>query len=141
MLVGVVMPKSKKIDHVSFAVEDIDEVISFFTDVLGAEGVKKGNHERDGYKYATFELGASKVELMAPLRDDGFVAKFIERRGEGFNHFTVQVEDIEEVISALEKRGIKIHGEVSRGQGWKSAFIHPRDAYGVLIQLLEGSWD
>ena len=135
------MPNSKKIDHVSFAVKDIDEVISFFSDVLGAEGVSQGNHLRDGYKFASFKLGESKVELMAPLRDDGFVAKFIGRHGEGFNHFTVQVDDLDAIIAALERRGLTIHGEVSQGPGWKSAFIHPRDAYGVLIQLLEGSWD
>lgn len=135
------MPKSKKIDHVSFAVRDINEVISFFQDVLGATDVLKGSHERDGYKYASFLLGESKVELMAPLRDDTFITRFLEKHGQGFNHFTVQVENIEEIIDALHKRGIEIHGGLSKGPGWKSAFIHPRDAYGVLIQLLEGSWD
>ena len=72
---------------------------------------------------------------------EGFVSRFLERRGEGVHHVTLKVERIEDQIERLQRAGLALTLVNVSNPGWKEAFIHPRDAHGVLIQIAESSYD
>lgn len=90
------------------------------------------------YRWTTLELGTScLLELIDPLEKDGFLHRFLETRGEGPHHITLQVNDIQETRRALEERGIPTFGFSEELPGWKELYIHPKNAFGMLIQFAE----
>jgi len=90
------------------------------------------------FRWTTIELGTSCfVELIDPLEADGFVHKFLDAHGEGLHHITIQVDDIQETRRILEGRGIETFGHGEPFPLWKEMYIHPKNAFGTLIQFAE----
>ena len=128
----------RRIDHISIAVRDLKKAKTFFLDGLGGKELFSMPMSQQKYRWTTIELGTScLLELIDPLEKDGFLQRFLETRGEGPHHITVQVNDIQEVRRTLEERGIPTFGYSEALPGWKELFIHPRDAFGTLIQFAE----
>lgn len=129
----------KKIDHIGIAVNDLKTTMSIYKDILGLKF--KGTEEIEEQKIilATFLTGRIKIELVQSTHPDGPVGKFIEKRGEGIHHIAFRVENIDETLKELSKKGIKLIDEKARigADGAKIAFIHPKDMNGVLIELVE----
>ncbi len=128
----------RRIDHISIAVRDLKKAKTFFLDGLGGKELFSLPMTQQKYRWTTIELGTScLLELIDPLEKDGFLQRFLETRGEGPHHITVQVNDIQEARRTLEERGIPTFGYSEALPGWKELFIHPRDAFGTLIQFAE----
>jgi methylmalonyl-CoA/ethylmalonyl-CoA epimerase len=131
------MAFTERFDHVAIGVHEIDRAAVLFRDILGGESVAGWDVPDEGFRFAQFRYpNRMKIELMEPLGDSGFLSKFLARRGEGVHHLTFRVKDIESKLDYLRSRNIEpIH--IVMEDGWKEAFIHPRQAHGVLVQLME----
>jgi methylmalonyl-CoA epimerase len=131
------MAFTQRFDHVGVAVRDAQMAASLFSDVLGGEYVGGMEVPEEGFRFVQYRYpNKMKVELLEPIGDGGFLARFLERRGEGVHHLTFKVTDIERRLDHLRSVGIEPVQVVLEGR-WKEGFIHPRQAHGVLIQFLE----
>ncbi len=130
----------KKVDHVGIAVRDKAYAERFLTEILGGVKVIDESWVYGGqeFNWAYFLMGQQgMIELISSSDPDNFVNRFIEKRGEGLHHVTLQVEDLLEAVEYLESRGIRVVDVNTENEAWKEAYISPRDAFGVLIQLAE----
>ena len=135
----------KRIERVALAVEDLDAAQEFFEQWFGAHFHPEEHIEDMGMRYRPFDIGASKMELLQATRADSPVAKFIKKNGgPGVHHITYEVDDLDAALAELERRGGRIayrhtYGPdvTFEGYQWREAFIHPKDAFGVLIHLAE----
>lgn len=128
-----------RVDHVSFATHSIDDSLQWFQAVFGARELRRMAVEAEGYTFAELELPNSQVgfELIEPLGEQSFVARFLKERGPGFHHITIEVEDVDTAAEAMRGQGIEPFGGV-RGSGhWRQTFIHPKDSNGILVQLVQ----
>jgi len=126
-----------RVDHVSFAVRDIDAALGFFERYFAFRLRRPPHLGWDGtFLVASFYLNGYKVELIqnAPGQSS-FVERFIARRGEGFHHISVDVDQLDAYVAHLEADGVRVVDQRELGGGRKTAFISPRSAHGVLIQL------
>ena len=132
------MPEVKKINHVAIVVEDIDSALGFWRDVLGLELDHIEEVPSQASKVAFIPLGDSEVELVEPIDPDSGLSKYLEKRGEGLHHLCLEVEDIEGMLASLKEKGARLINETPLElPGRKMAFIHPKTANGVLIELYE----
>ncbi|PAV29573.1 methylmalonyl-CoA epimerase [Virgibacillus profundi] len=138
--------KPKKIAHIGIAVKSLDQALTFYTDLLGLEleGVEKV--ESEGVKVAFLKIGESRIELLEGLNESSPIQSFIEKKGEGIHHIALEVDDIESRLKKLKTEGIQlINNEAKQGaHNSQIAFIHPKAANGVLVELCqhdEGSED
>ena len=126
-----------KIDHVAIAVRDIASSIAFFTEMLGASFLFAGERHDQAFRWAQFSFPhGGKIELVTPI-GEGFVSRFLDRRGEGVHHITLKVENIQRSIEHLRSRGVPLLNVSIGRDDWKEAFIHPRDASGALFQIAQ----
>jgi len=128
-----------KVDHIGIAVKSIDEALKFYEDVLGIKCVSQEVVEEQKVKVAFLPIGDTEVELLESTEEDGPVAKFIEKKGEGIQHIAYKVDDIEKTIEELKEKGIRLIDEKPRygAGGAKIAFLHPKSTFGVLIELCQ----
>lgn len=128
-----------KIDHVGIAVQSLSDALPFYTDSLNMtlEGIEEVDSEQ--VKVAFLRIGESRLELLEPTSDDSPIAKFIAKRGEGIHHVALGVKDIDERISELKSRGMRMLNEQAKegAGGARIAFIHPKSSSGVLYELCE----
>jgi len=135
----------KHIERIALAVPDLEEAQAFFESWFGAEFESEEIIEDMGIRYRPFAVGDSRMELLEPTRDDSPVARFLEARGgPGVHHITFEVDDLDAAVAELERRGGRIAyqhtyapGVTFEGKVWREAFVHPEDAFGVLIHLAE----
>ncbi len=134
----------KGIERVALAVDDLDQAQGFFETWFGARFFDEELIEDMGIRYRPFEIGNSRMELLQPTRADSPVAKFLKTHGPGVHHITLEVDDLDAAIAELERRGGRIayrhtyaEGVIFEGQVWREAFVHPKDAFGVLLHLAE----
>lgn len=129
----------KKVDHIGVAVRSISEVLPFYEKTLGLQLQGIEHVEEQKVKVAFLKIGETKIELLEPTSEDSAVAKFIENRGEGIHHLALGVDDIKKRIEDLRNNGVKMIDETPRnGAGGASiAFLHPKAANGVLVELCE----
>ncbi|MEE4137058.1 MAG: methylmalonyl-CoA epimerase [Desulforhopalus sp.] len=131
--------KILKIDHLGIAVNDIEQGKKFWSDILGLhfEGAETVAEQK--VTTAFFPVGESEVELLESTSPDGPVAKFIEKKGTGFQHVAFRVENIDEALSELKEKGIQLIDQVPRigAGGARIAFLHPKATGGVLVELCE----
>jgi methylmalonyl-CoA/ethylmalonyl-CoA epimerase len=133
--------RGARIDHVAVAVWDVGAAASLFRDVLGGRFLFGADQADQGFRFVQYRFpSGGKVELVTPI-GDGFVSRFLERRGEGVHHVTLRVEDLASQMERLRESGLSLTGVSLEDEHWKEAFIHPRDAHGVLIQLAESPHD
>lgn len=131
--------KILKIDHLGIAVNSIDTGKSFWTDVLGLEFEGAETVEEQKVTTAFFPVGESEVELLESTAPDGPVAKFIEKKGQGFQHVAFRVANIEEALEELKAKDIQLIDQKPRigAGGAKIAFLHPKATGGILVELCE----
>src|SRR3954452_19335570 len=130
-----------KIDHVGIAVPDLDEAIAFYRDTFGVVSVHEEVNEEQGVHEAMLAVGdgETRIQLLAPLSEDSTIAKFIGRNGPGLQQLAFRVDDVEAVSATLRERGLRLlYDSPRRGtSGSRVNFVHPKDAGGVLVALVE----
>jgi methylmalonyl-CoA/ethylmalonyl-CoA epimerase len=128
-----------RIDHVSIAVRDQKKAEHFFRDIFGAIAGAGMGDPASKYFWQIFSLGdLSRLEIISPTGEGSFLDGFLENREGGVHHITLQTPDIGKAIAHLEAQGIPVFGYNEYPGGvWKEVFIHPRHAFGVLIQIAE----
>jgi len=128
-----------KIDHIGIAVNSLDEAVSFYENILGLKAAGTEIVEEQKVKVAFLQVGDSEVELLESTEEDGAIAKFIAKNGEGVQHIAYRVDDIEAAISEMKEKGIRMIDEKPRygAGGAKIAFCHPKSTFGVLIELTQ----
>jgi methylmalonyl-CoA/ethylmalonyl-CoA epimerase len=130
-----------KIDHVGIAVADLDAAIAFYADTFGLKVVHEESNEEQGVREAMLAVGDgdSRIQLLAPLRPDSAIGKFLDRSGPGLQQLAYTVTDIDAVSATLRERGMRLlYDAPKRGTaGSRINFIHPKDAGGVLVELVE----
>jgi methylmalonyl-CoA/ethylmalonyl-CoA epimerase len=138
-----------RIDHVGIAVADLDEAIAFYGRVFGMRCVHEETNEEQGVREAMLSVGPTPdggcIQLLAPLGPESTIAKFLDRSGPGVQQVAYTVTDVDAACAALRSRGVRLlFDEPRRGTaGSRINFVHPKDAGGVLIELVEpaaNSW-
>ncbi len=128
----------KRIDHIAVVVDDIDSALNFWRDGLGLEMTHMEEVKEQESIVAFLPTAGSEVELVKPTTDTSGVAKYLAKRGPGMHHICLEVDDIEITLADLKAKGAQLIDQVPRrGAYGKVAFIHPKGAHGVLIELLE----
>ena len=129
----------KKVDHIGIAVKSLEEALPYYTDVLELELLGIETVESQKVKVAFIKAGETKLELLEPMGNEGAIAKFIEKRGEGIHHIALGVESIEARIQEIKTKGIKMIDEQPRigAGGAHVAFMHPKSTGSVLYELCE----
>jgi methylmalonyl-CoA/ethylmalonyl-CoA epimerase len=129
------------IDHVGIAVADLDEAKAFYRDTFGMETVHEETNEEMGVREAMVAVGdtGSCLQLLAPIDDTSTIARFLDRHGPGLQQLAYRVTDIEVVSAVLRERGVRLlYDGPRRGtSGSLVNFVHPKDAGGVLVELVE----
>lgn len=138
------------IDHVGLAVPDLDAAIAFHRDVLGLVPVHEETNEEQGVREAMLALpgaapgdGSAQIQLLAPTGPESTIAKFLDRSGPGLQQLAYRVTDVEQASAVLRERGLRLlYDAPRRGTGGSRInFVHPKDAGGVLIELVEPAAD
>lgn len=133
------MPKILKIDHLGIAVKNLDEAVKFYRDVLGLELVKIEEVPEEKVRIAMFKVGESYIELLEGTSPDSAISKYIEKKGEGIHHIALRVDNIEEAVKELKDKVRLVYEQPKTVAGGERiiTFIHPKSAYGVLLELVE----
>lgn len=128
-----------KIDHLGIATSGIREALGFWEDALGLESVHVEEVEDQKVRVAMLPIGESRIELLEPLSDDSPISNFLEKRGGGIHHIAVEVKDINESLAKLKEAGMRLIDEEPRigAEGCLVAFVHPKSANGVLLELVQ----
>ena len=129
----------KKIEHIGIAVSDIDASNKLFKKILGKENYKSEIVELEGVSTSFFQIGESKIELVAATNTKSPISKYLEKNREGMHHIAFEVEDIVKEMERLKKEGIRLLNETpKKGADNKLiCFLHPKDTNGVLIELCQ----
>jgi methylmalonyl-CoA/ethylmalonyl-CoA epimerase len=129
------------IDHVGVAVPDLDEAIAFYAEAFGMQVRHQETNEDQGVREAIVGIGGTDqcIQLLAPLDDSSAIAKFLARSGPGLQQLAYRVTDVEQVSAVLRERGLRLLYDAPRRgtAGSRINFVHPKDAGGVLIELVE----
>ena len=142
---GAVRHLFTAIDHVGIAVPDLDAAIAFYRDTYGMTVLHEEVNEEQGVREAMVGVGGSSnpsgscIQLLAPLTPESTIAKFLDRNGQGIQQLAFRVEDVEHVAAVLRERGLRLLYDAPRRGTSDSRvnFIHPKDAGGVLVELVE----
>ena len=132
-------PLLTEIDHVAIAVNDLDDAIDYYASTFGATVAHRERVESDGVEEALIKVADSYVQLLTPTREDSPVAKFLERKGEGLHHVGYRVDDCGVALQAVKDAGGQVIDAEPRpgSRGTTVAFVHPKAAFGTLIELVE----
>ena len=129
------------IDHVGVAVSDLDKAIAFYRDAFGMRLQHEETNQEQGVREAMIAVGDSGccIQLLAPLNEESTLATFLDRSGPGLQQIAYRVTDVEQVSAILRQRGLRLlYDEPRRGtENSQINFIHPKDAGGVLVELVE----
>jgi methylmalonyl-CoA/ethylmalonyl-CoA epimerase len=131
--------KPSHIEHIGIAVSNLDEAIGFYEKVFGLKCYNIEEVAEQKVRTAFFMVGQTKIELLESTDPDGPVGKFIEKKGEGIHHIAFAVENIEEQLVHAADMGVKLIDSKPRkgAEGLDIAFLHPKSASGVLIEICE----
>ena len=133
------MPKIKRIDHIAIVVDDMEVSLGFWRDALGIELHGIQDIPAEMAQIAFLPAGGSEIELVKPTTADSGLAKYLEKRGPGMHHVCLEVDDIAGMLASLKQKGIQLINEEPRvgADGKLYAFIHPKSANGVLVELYQ----
>jgi len=130
----------ERFDHVSMAVSNLDDTVPFVA-LINGEPFDGGLSPRGDFRWAQYRLpGGQTLEMIASVDssdEDHFINRFIAERGEGLHHVTLKVSDIRASVAAAEGLGFTVVGFDDSDPSWKEAFVHPKSAHGILVQLAE----
>ena len=129
------------IDHVGVAVRDLDEAVAFYERAYGMRLLHEETNEEQGVREAMMAVGdsGSCIQLLAPLSAESTIAKFLDRSGPGIQQLAYRVADLDAVSATLRERGLRLLYDAPRRGTSDSRvnFIHPKDAGGILVELVE----
>jgi methylmalonyl-CoA/ethylmalonyl-CoA epimerase len=126
----------KRLNHISVAVDSIDDALRFYRDLLGLEVVEMAKLDDRELKLAFVKLGDTEIELLEPTSKDNTVTRFLERRGPGLHHICLEVDDLAAAMEELSARGAEfVDPEPRPGAVGRVAFILPEVGRGVLVEL------
>ncbi len=129
----------KRLDHIGIAVQNIDDALKFFESALGMKLDHVASEEGGKTDVAFLPVGGSEVELVQTHDAESGLGKFLAKRGEGIHHICFEVDDIQAAMAQLKENGAQLIDETPRvnASGMQYAFIHPKSAHGVLIELYQ----
>jgi methylmalonyl-CoA/ethylmalonyl-CoA epimerase len=135
----VTAPLLTEIDHVAIAVQDLEAAVHYYASAFGATVVHRERIETDGVEEALIAVADSYIQLLTPIRADSTVAKFLEKKGEGLHHVGYRVADCAVALRSVKDHGGQVIDEVPRpgSRGTTVAFVHPKGAFGTLIELVQ----
>jgi methylmalonyl-CoA/ethylmalonyl-CoA epimerase len=132
------------VDHVGIAVAELDAAIAWYHDHLGMIVLHEEVNDDQGIREAMLSVrgaprGSAQIQLMAPVSDSSAIAKFLDKRGPGLQQLAYRVSNLDQLTERLEEQGVRLLYDVPRRGTAESRinFIHPKDAGGVLIELVE----
>ena len=127
----------QKIAHIGVALKNVEEAEKFYSEVLNLP--VRGREESKENKVAFIPVGDTSIELLQGMTPDAPIARFIEKKGEGVHHIAYQVDNIEKALEELKAKGVALIDEkpIRGAHNSKIAFLHPKNTYGVLIELVE----
>ena len=128
-----------EIDHIAIAVNDLEAAIAYYRDTFGCEVDHREVVESDGVEEALLKVADSYVQLLTPVREDSPVAKYLEKKGEGLHHVGYRVDDCAAALERVKAEGHRVIDEAPRpgSRGTTVAFVHPKTAFGTLIELVQ----
>ena len=128
-----------KIEHIGIAVKNLEEANKTYQAILGVASYKTEKVESEGVDTSFFKVGDSKIELLAATNPESPIAKFLEKRGEGIHHLAFNVEDIQSEIERLKGEGFVLLNDFPKSGADNKlvAFMHPKSANGVLVELCQ----
>ena len=131
--------KVTRVDHIGIAVKNLDEMVKWYEDTLGVKAHGTEVVDEQKVTVAFLPIGESELELLESTSDDGPIAKFIEKNGEGIQHIALRVDNIDETLEVLKEKGIRMIDQTPRygAGGARIAFVHPKATHGVLLELCE----
>ncbi len=128
----------KRIDHIAIVVEDLERALAVYRDALGMTVSDIREMPEQDVKMAFLPTGDSEIELLEPINPDSGIARYLAKRGEGLHHICLEVDDIEATLADLKAKGAQLIDETPKpGAYGRIAFIHPKGAHGVLVELVE----
>ena len=127
------------IHHIAIVVRDLDAALAFYRDALGLEMTARREVPEEGVEIAFLPAGEGEIELLRPTDPESGVARFLEKRGEGLHHVCLAVPDVAVATARLREAGAQLLSEEPRvnAAGVRYVFVHPKSAYGVLLELYE----
>ena len=137
---GATKPLLTEIDHIAIAVPDLGQAIDYYRDTFGATVDHREVVESDGVEEALLKVADSYVQLLTPVSDDSTVAKWLDKKGgPGIHHVGYRVADCAEALDSVKAQGFRVLDDAPRpgSRGTTVAFIHPKDALGTLIELVQ----
>ena len=128
-----------EIDHVAIAVPDLEAAIEYYEQTFGATVDHRELVESDGVEEALLKVAQSYIQLVSATRDDSPVARFLEKKGPGLHHVGYRVADCAAALQSVKDHGGQVIDEVPRpgSRGTTVAFVHPKGAFGTLIELVQ----
>jgi methylmalonyl-CoA/ethylmalonyl-CoA epimerase len=137
----VTAPLFTRIDHVGIAVPDLDAALAFYRDTFGIVSVHEETNEEQGVREAMLAVGdgETRLQLLAPLDASSPIARFLDRAGPGVQQVAYTVDDVDAASAVLRSRGLRLlYDQPRRGTaGSRVNFVHPKDAGGVLLELVQ----
>ena len=140
-------PKIEKIEEIVIAVKNADEAASYFKDLFGLNFEYEWEIEREKIRVKSVLIGGTQFQFIEPTDSESVVYKFLQTKGEGLNHLAFRVSNLDEMVKKLKKKGVKLvpndiievnaNGMPTSGSKVRFIFIHPKSAYGTLIELIE----
>jgi methylmalonyl-CoA/ethylmalonyl-CoA epimerase len=129
----------QKVEHIGIAVKSLSDSIPLFEKLLSGSCYKIEHVESEMVNTAFFQTGETKIELLESQHEDGVIAKFIEKKGEGIHHIAFEVNDLASEIARLKKAGFVILNETPRkgADNKLICFVHPKSSNGVLVELCQ----
>jgi methylmalonyl-CoA epimerase len=131
------MAKIKGINHLGFAVKNLDESVRSAEENLGGELIIKFESTKQKYKGALVQLGESIISLIESTDENGFIAKFVESRGEGIQHIGLEIDNLEEFVEHLESKDIRVDRTDMADVNFPEALVGPRTGFGIVLQLMQ----
>jgi methylmalonyl-CoA/ethylmalonyl-CoA epimerase len=129
----------KRIDHIGVLVEDLDAALNFWQDALGLHLAQVEEISGEQAQVAFLPAGDSQIELVKPSTEDSGLSRYLEKRGPGMHHICLEVDDLDAMLAQLKEKGVQLINEEARrrADGRKYAFVHPKSAQGVMVELYE----
>ena len=129
----------KKIEHIGIAVKNLEASNLLYEKLLGVSAYKEEEVASEGVKTAFFKSGPNKIELLESTTEDGPIAKFLEKKGEGIHHIAFEVDDIVAELKRLKQEGFVILNDTPKigADNKLVAFVHPKSTNGVLVELCQ----
>ncbi|MFQ3535754.1 MAG: methylmalonyl-CoA epimerase [Aggregatilineales bacterium] len=128
-----------RLNHLAIVVEDIPQALAFWQDALGLPLGKTEHNAEEEVQIAFLPLASGEIELIAPTNSTSGVAKYLAKRGAGMHHLCLEVPDLEAAMQRLRAHRVELINDVPKvnAEGIRYCFVHPKSAFGVLVELYE----